>query len=319
MMGRTKWGLAVLLVLFIVSASLVVVFSCNGIERTSPKPEKVTQALMSVASVQPLDDPGSPYFNQYGEGDFWTIEHAKEITTGYDAQVFERNGYGSEYDNFMIGFIDKARFLIPRLSYIAEFHQMCREGKLEEFCDGKFVIYALGNPDKDFIDRVHSAAVKVYAHTYPEIPGWLAANPPISALFLPNGDYVTEGLLGSYTKLQGDTHSEVGCCGGKSDENSWCLYNASGILQATTRKFWFDLYFYKADHPYDLDQCYRERRSDGYVIYRTYSSDEIVAVFDYDGTDLHLKSEPSRRSALPFASINAPQLLELYEAQNANE
>jgi hypothetical protein len=295
-------------------ASALIVYSCQGRNKVIA-PENHT--IASVGDVIALDDPRNPYFGQYTEGDYWTYEHAMDITRGFIRTPFEQSNFGKSDVNFMLGWVDDRGCLIPYLSYAAESHLICYNDQVNDFWKDKNVLYAFGSMDKELIERIHSAQLKAYAYLYPQIPTWLASSPPISAMLLPNGDVISKGLLGSYSAQENLLDTRIGSCCGGSEDLMWCLYNADGELQATSKDhLWIDLYVSLRTLPYNLNNCSVDIRRDGYHIFRATETREIIVVLDYDGADMHLKTEPPYRSALQFSFIGAKTLQDLRKAQD---
>ena len=124
-------------------------------------------------------------------------------------------------------------------------------------------------------------------------------------MLLPNGDVVTEGMLGENAKPQ----SERDCDG------SWyCRYSIAGELLAKVKSAPWWYLFHNRD---ELGTPHGKMniREDGYIWFSSEYTGELLSVWDFDGTRLP-DTVPPQRSTLHFDWINAKLLETYYRVSN---
>lgn len=270
-----------------------------------------------IVVVRALEDPENPYRDEYKPWDYWFFDHLlaeipeyklwSQLTDAEKAERIAKRKAGMGWSS-MRYLLDGSGFVIPFEKGI----RMHEEGVEDNtFLDlghsGNWVI-AEGEIDPEMHQAMWEASYKVSAEFYPEIPSWLAENPPFEAIFLPNGDVVTHGLLGDFKK-EGEAAS---CCGGKGSVVA--RYDHDGNLIRTLKdSLWFYLY-YDADlnpEPVGLPSTSR----DGYTTFRDERTGSLLSVWDWDGTQLPT-TEPAWRDPHPYIWLNASYLVNLYEASH---
>lgn len=281
--------------------------SCNGgSHSTSEVKDKsvVSRTAHGSAgvSVQPLDAPGNPYAGMYDDWDEWTYDNASSQPRDY------KTGDRPADMVTLVGRVTMAGYLVPHLEYERLRHESIKDGTWESFDNQFAMIYAEGQYEQGKLDHKYLESQRVAAKYFPEIPSWLVASPPAGgAMLFPNGDVVTYGLLGSADGPDAET------CGGGSGF-PWCRYSADGELIRTSTLSWWNCY-YEPGESNMPEGTPKMNRIDGYVYFTDHNDDDVLSVWDYDGTRLESAIPPAPRDWHPFARL-MPSVLELlYDLQ----
>jgi hypothetical protein len=237
-------------------AFLLALFSsCTSAERSASSTDgRVAVATKSnVISLMALDDPTNPYRGQYRAWDYWVYENvgtrSAELTdkkpTDMTRQELEAYVFhGGNPPNWTER---KARvydngILVPYLVSIADFEQARSSNTSKELEAKSSFVTACGEMDPQLKADMQQAGYAAQAAFYPEIPEWLVSNPPDAAMLLPNGEVVTEGVVGGDTTDDGAVlGSKAGCCGGSG--SIFARYDAAGNLLAAKTGGWWGLYY----------------------------------------------------------------------------
>jgi hypothetical protein len=264
--------------------------------------------------VRGLDDPANPYRSQYGEWDYWCVANAKPMTgqdwadwsDGKVPATRRMISYGVDKDGFPVPLMEQRRQQIERLHDTTQ--------KPESTCVVSFGVYGDIPPEVD--TRMLAAEMALKAPYVPPLPRWLAKQPPLWALVLPNGEIVTAGKLGSgrmfdmsYTRTLKENLPPYKCY----------RYSAEGKLlgQTETGQQWYTLFWPKAAEvlsQYSPDETIYWIEN-GYVIVRNFKDWSNAAVFDYDGTPLPADTNTALRDANVWNGWYGREIPLLYEAQ----
>ncbi|MBN2082019.1 hypothetical protein JW859_07410 [bacterium] len=289
---------------------------CSGNEGNDSIKEARDIAGLGVIKILDLDNPENPYKDAYEPWDEWVYQ-----SIVLDPSTIDRANLP---ENFKIlkARVTQDGFLLPQLEKIKIYHEDKLHGGDRSEVDIKeiapYAVQSAAIMSPEMSEELRFAVYTVMSEYYSEVPKWLVDNLPHSAMLLPNGDVVTFGALGSYGQpFEGEiTEEKVGCCGRSKGKESFYRYNADGELLITSPIAWWYLYFDKTE--YTEPAAGRSMRPDGYFIYTDAETDEIVSVWNWDGTPLESTVLPPPRDTHPFIILKPIQLQGLYEAQNRN-
>jgi hypothetical protein len=287
--------------------AMVFMISCNGGSNDTVEVQDNSVVARTVhgsegVSVQPLDAPGNPYADMYADWDIWVYENASSQPKAY------KPGEIPAELVTLVGRVTMAGYLVPHMEYERLRHEAIKDGTWENFNNQFAKVYAEGLYEKSKLDEKYRESQKIGARYFPEIPSWLVASPPAGgAMLFPNGDVVTYGMLGSADDPDAET-----CCGGSG--LPWCRYSPDGeLINSSTLSWWHC--FYESGESSMPEGTLNLTRIDGYVYFTSADGDEILSVWDYDGTRLEANTLPPPRDWHPFASIMPATLELLYELQ----
>lgn len=259
---------------------------------------------LGTVLIKPLDDPGNPYRAQYEAWDEWV----------YDNVVLEPIAFedGQRPADFKVlkARVTAEGYLLPQVEKARIYHEQMANGYDNEEYGidniAPFAVQAAGVMDPGIDGQRGRAVARLQGEYYLPVPDWLAADPPIWSMLLPNGDVVTHGALGS-----GAAGSNAGCCG--SSGHNYYRYTHDGELVRTSSVFWWELYF--DDVGYPRPEGNRKNRHDGYVYFTDPETDETLSVWDWDGTKLETTLLPPVRDIHPFVSLRPAQIRDICEGQ----
>ncbi|MDQ3023332.1 MAG: hypothetical protein M3R04_02935, partial [bacterium] len=303
----------------------------------SHRMQKMGRSYMTAGqdhiAVKPLDDPANPYRGQYGAWDYWMVDqHGKRnpIETAFrkqqDAQPkFTNKADGSvqtgssaepwrnyvhytpplreQWRDFTVH-VDEQGWVVPQLEW-----RPVRWRWLAEPATWTS-LYAGEAPDHHYTFRAGGEMPAVAAAALlgelrgsipsmfpPAPPEWMAAAPPYTLLVTPEGEFITEGPLGSWSedwKLR-DPGWQADRNGSRS-AHGWYHYSADGTLLGSIKGYsWLPLLMprYSELKSEGEAQGYDVMDYRGYLIWLTkrvesdhLSGGEIVRKWDYDGTEV---------------------------------
>ena len=208
---------------------------------------------MRYINVVAMDDEANPYAGLYREYDRWIYENHTMLCRdlGYNSNlqgdpwnandaVYDRVSAQSTpeapFNNFLPK-VDDNGWLIPRdLQVELESQWLIKDispaaQAVNESQFLGFELYSCGNMDHDLYAEFDAVPFVVRARSLPEIPAWLAENPPVSTMFLPGGGFITYGETGSLTTL--------------TTNLPWVRYDAAGeeLGRVTAGSDWWELTF----------------------------------------------------------------------------
>jgi hypothetical protein len=205
-----------------------------------------------------LDNPANPYVGRYDEVDRWHWDNWVPQLNDEEQQSLrlwpmseERKAFEAKYPegwSFRSMQVDEQGWLIPRTvqmtkvpSYdysmgaktIREYVQKINERSHDYVgppadWQKRYFIWAVGVFPQEWVDRERHESDLIEARAWPPIPNWLGDNPPLSAVFAPNGDILTYGPLGlTYIKDPDRLYQQ------NPEGETWYRYSADGKLLST--------------------------------------------------------------------------------------
>ena len=291
--------------LLVVGALCCFMISCQGDgSSTGGAKHALTAGGSTGVELKPLDDPDNPYKSLYREWDQWIYAHA---VTG---PVAWQNDDEPENWTHCTTRVDDEGWMVPALEYARDREEATKAGSYDEFCEEVFYLAAEGEMSPELLDQMQQEEWLIRAQYYPEIPAWLGENPSKCAMFVPDGRFVTYGPVGSHLSAQEPDEDEGWCCGSRG----YYLYDEDGNKLAQNDCAWFYL-FYGEDREWPKGEC--TSRQDGYFVFHDRLTDQILEIYDYDGTLLDSKTLPPKRDMHNFQMVPAYFVTQLYKAQQA--
>ena len=305
------------LIIAIIIVVLGCVYSCTGSigQKNSGEPDDTKQVQLADGSklaedvfgkwveVKPIDDPGNPYIDEYQTWDVWAWENLLTVP-------FVRKAPDEQPANYIcLRFrIDSNGYMMPFMDDMHAFERSRIDGTGSEYRLGLTRVRAEGEIDPELRQSLYDAGFVIQASYYREIPAWLAEDPPLRAMLLPNGEVLTDGLLGEKAKSEG-------CCGGKG--SVFARYSADGeLIHAKSSANWWYL-FYDAANKGKPDGVLVNTNC-GYIKFVDEQSNELLSVWDYDGTELPAV-EPAQRDPHPFIWLEAKTIQTYYRVTHVIE
>jgi len=255
-------------------------------------------------SIRPLDDPSNPYKDQYGPWDTWEYENYLQLCQDYGIGNMTRQ----ERWDFFFSHTDDPRlditqwhalvvsgdgFVIPCVvansstdtdseGSVFSFGGATQYGGdwLGYYVSNAFSFNSCGRMDESLLSQRDEAIDVGRAPNVPLIPQWLAENPPMSLMFIPEDRFITFGPLGSWDDQE------------TLSEHAWFCFNWAGELIAKTapdQQWWFEMFFPGFRQTWDsLGGIPNVQFDDAFGMIRFYRQDtqEDLAYYDYYGTQL---------------------------------
>ncbi len=246
-MGRTLfWTPSALFGMLMLLALASTGHAIAADDKTAAKLIAVTDA--GPVYLQPLDAPGNPYAGQYSDYDRWVYENAlmmpeEDIRRYYDYESPEAEAWRQALPQdwqLLEGFADQQGFLLPELVVFArrtEQHNRPADWALEYFDTNEAVqwweysdlrdavrIWAAGVPETAMMQAYYTNFSELQSAEYPPIPAWLGEQPPLEAIFVPNGEILCHGPLGLKLPVGEDSNAWRFQHG----ELLWYRYSAEG-------------------------------------------------------------------------------------------
>lgn len=237
-----------------------------------------------------LDDAGNPYSGQYSSFDRWAFDHYVNYynpkTDSVDEILAEP---GSEM--YYIS-VDKEGYVVPTATQL-EWRFNPPEGYEPSPCS--FTFTAAGVAPVEDREWLMETAMQCLAAAVPEIPGWLAEDPPEWAAPVRDGEFLTLGRLGSGKGLPSILNDgqlyNMPHLGTDSGGYEYCRYSPEGelIAIAPKSKEWWKMFFT------DFDEVLAKRAGHLDVEVREYTGTIVIyakdgwqelGVFDFYGNEL---------------------------------
>lgn len=293
--------------ILVICIGFISFLSCQGeVGRQNPaKLNAISATGETGVALKALDDSANPYRDQYREWDNWIY---KQAMTG---PVAWRGSEEPENWTHCTTRVDDNGWLVPSSAFVREREEAMKAGSYDEFCEEIYYLSAEGEMDPDLLQQMQQEEWLVRAEYYPRIPDWFGENPSKCAMFIPDGRIVTYGPVGSYVSAHEIRENEGFCCGSRG----YYLYDQDGKELNKSECTWFYL-FYGLEREWPEGEC--TGRKDGYFIFRDRLTDEILQIYDYDGTLLDTRIPPPMRDMHNFQMVPAFFISQLYEAQRAN-
>jgi hypothetical protein len=210
------------------------------------------------APPRPFDDPANPYKDRYTPLDRWVYEHRSDSSTenfllgpaedGTDPHLVAFEGtFGLDAEGWMLPLdLSFERWPAALETHMAQRRAMTvRELFQAEFLDYKRKGSSVGDPcsasaartlgftgwaPASLRDDYEQMRIRARAQALPPIPAWLGENPPLGALFLPDGDVMCHGALGErYEPLAANNQASY-----ETPSDPWYRYDSAGKLLSTT-------------------------------------------------------------------------------------
>jgi hypothetical protein len=146
-----------------------------------------------ASTVRPLDDSSNPYQFKYKDWDRWLFAHRIE---GKPKELPQNDDEWT----VLIGAVDANGFAIPLLDLERRVEEATKAGRSHEyFEDGGagVAFYAEGKMPLDLKKAFHDAVWQMKASYTPQIPSWIAQNPPKKVMLLPDGRVACIASLGT--------------------------------------------------------------------------------------------------------------------------
>ena len=285
----------------------------------------------SETALRPLDDPDNPYQGRYSEIDYWCLAHADPD----EAQLMQYWAGTAPQDYQVINaVVDRDGFLVPQLEVYRLNIILAHLPDGEEFQRGEYtyldVDSVMVHPDSNKCMRsFHAGGVVTpglresfeagicerMAPYVPAVPDWLAADPPLVALLMYDGEIATYGEPGSDDGGLLSVHGAE-----QAAAEPWLRYSQSGDLlgRAEPPTSWVALYF--PDYQ-ELRADYESRggkvQVQGGMVFAMVLGDiSSKSVFDYRGEPLD-QATMTEAPPLPYEEVPGRLLKHLHAAQQA--
>ncbi|MCB1221691.1 MAG: hypothetical protein H7A35_02845 [Planctomycetales bacterium] len=279
-------------------------------------PRAFDRLAQNSIAVKPLDSPGNPYVGEYSAIDQWILENALADPSKLNEQAEGETGEQA--------FVTEDGYMIPVYVQLHQAETLKSSGKLTALADQPvYAIQAKGVIDPELHASHRDKLTLIKAQYLPQIPGWLAGNPPPNSMFTDKGTVVTIGLPGEERRKSGAAHDFP------VSPQPFYLFSADGIQLAGPsdtinalfgEERWLQIYdemlqrgWASADSGQGFSARTQETRSAGVYQFRN-GEGEIIGIFNYDGTELSEQTAPVRDAHL-FSFINRTMLPEMYKAQ----
>ena len=225
-------------------------------EEGTDSPPGFGRDLPDGFTIKPLDDPANPYRGEYGAWDRWAYDNYLWLCSeyGFDRMTDDEYGQfmedaanhisdvgGDQYfmvvrgDGYLMPFVEASEGEPGQFPVMGWGHEVQADGALISYwIRSAFVVETTGELPDSLKDERDRAVAVVQAPALPAIPEWLVDNPPYMFQFMPDGEIVTMGELGTW----GDDSVLYGPV--------WCRYSSEGELLGQTtgpQAYWWELYF----------------------------------------------------------------------------
>jgi hypothetical protein len=309
----------------------------------------------SSITVRPLDDPANPYRGQYGDIERWVYGHAESFdqwkARGLAEQQALLKASGGSPPAAMPPtsvFLDvnAAGWPLPRSGRDTDRSWQTQPGTPEEILNRQYGRSLPPPTEKRYFIPAPLAGLPASLNAelteeqerqrlfrQPRIPAWLGTRPPLSAVFMPNGEIVTYGELNlHYTAPAGYAHSELSYLVGEPVGETWYRYSADGKLLGTVQNTrahyadWHSLYWPQMQATLDAFPRDGKQLSTNFCGYWIGLTDplswhppgqkvkpaQVYAAWSYDGQPLDLNAAVPAELAGYQQMLGQRDLTELY-------
>lgn len=262
-----------------------------------------------------LDTAGNPFRGRYRDWDRWALEHAKSLRQ-VDWSAWNTGELAADLRMIFV-YVDADGYPVPILETAKrefdEAHQPQTRDK--NACSLKYM--AFGVIPQDMLAELKTEIMLCKARYVHEIPAWLAENPPQWAVVLPDGNVLTKGGLGSGRDF--DVFFTWRMSNGTT-EQQYHRYDPSGKLAAKLEPGvtdWYKLFWPDAAQALSglLTPDTMVRFDNGCVLVQRYDGSDVLALFNYDGTELPVATDPRMRDQNVWNGLLGMEIPALYEAQ----
>jgi hypothetical protein len=294
-----------------------------------------SSALPPGFELRPLDDPGNPYQEQYGEWDVWEYENYLWLCEEYGFDQFSAD----ERCDFMNAEHDDPRlqnngdhllmvrgdgYLVPTAVMVTAQAEETGLGfgwgstlefAGEHICydvNTSFTIWSFGNMSEELQNRKRTAENLSRVSFTPSIPKWLADNPPMWVTFIPGNEIITLGPLGSW-----DDEEAL-------STGAWYRFSCDGELLGQTtpdQQWWFEIFFPEFRQKWielgDIPEI-QFQDINGIITFCRYDPYEELAVYDYMGNP---DPDPFKwyNELMLFSIIEGRDIPAMYAAQQQGD
>ncbi len=281
-----------LLLLSACLGSALLFMSCDNVVKSDQHASSSpVQLRLASYNIQDANAEGNPFAEQYTEIDDWMFENFQQATSSSGGLILNI----TKEQKMLKCPVNEDGFKLPYRDSLVMVEEARKNGDETLGIQGYTFFYAAGEMPDEITAMVREMNSEVLAEYYPVVPLWLAEAEYDSAAMCPNGDILTMGPveIGTIeTKEDADekTTKEGGCCGGSFNAKTFYRYNADGVL-ISADKSW--IFTFDDFSPEKLASPNMTVRLDGVV---TFTGDDgnIVAVYDYDWTELGTSLPPMR-------------------------
>lgn len=262
--------------------------------------------------MRDLDDPANPYRDQYAEWDYYCFANARDMSKE-ERRKWNRHQVPLTR-RWINVFVDPAGFPVP----IMQSHQermewyRDREPSQGDTCVNSYEVYA--DVPEDLDQRMYAAEQAIRAELVPAIPRWLALNPPLKAIMLPDGSIVAYGEPGSGRDYDLNDDFLRGAPPVK------CFhYSPEGTLlaQTATGEGWYTMFWPDAETVlgrYD-DKTTYIYQDNGFIFVEQIEDWKCLAVYNYDGTPMPVETTAGSRDRNVWGGWFGREIFMLYTAQ----
>jgi hypothetical protein len=266
-------------------------------------------------------DPENPHRGDYGDCEYWCYQNARS----YDDEklLAYYSGECSEDWLFVYIGVDDDGCIVPYKDYYKQ-RMEWSIGNYDRTTDTSCAasMICAGPADPGMGRRLARLASGIRAAYVLPVPSWLAEKPPMAAKYMPEGEFVTQGELGSGKGVEQKSFSPYAF--GESRDLAWYHYSDEGELLAAGEPGddWWMLFFPDYMEQLGLEDDEEPQYYENGGIIRVYDPDsyKLTKSFKYDGTELEEPhgsiDELDRRM---FATLKAAEIPLIYEAQKTVE
>jgi hypothetical protein len=265
----------------------------------------------------PLDARGNPYAGQYSALDRWALAHLVDWSAGKQA--------GSRPDIQLIGVhFDASGYLIPQLLEVQQRHEAKRLGANSSMDTETAHTWAAGRLDQSIWASYVQERDALEASYYPQIPDWLAANPPAQTILLPKGFVALSNgpsaqgqrQLGNYLATQSpQVQSAANRGAGPRAQDEWHIYSPQGEEICSGTQPWQVNWILSNTHG-EWPQGQPSNRADGYFMFKA-ENGKLLSAWDWNGTRLPESAAMPARDMHNFSILRPRHLISYYKAQQA--
>jgi hypothetical protein len=259
--------------------------------------------------VRDISDPENPFAGQYAEWDRWYFEHALRPS---QRKVFNWTTAQKEPGFVMESIeVDENGFVLPRLE--TERRGMAQLADLAAYLNRPSCVHAFtcaGSMPAEMKAALEQSRVALWASALPSIPRWLADGSAL-AIVLPDGRAITTGPSDDPAYSGGGTlvyrlHDKDGAVVGEAAPGlSWQDLFSPGYTERVL------VGASKAG-------C-RGALVNGYVVWLDARSNEVKAMYDYDGSEMPLATETANRPGGLVTTLYADMIRLVGAAQQAGK
>ncbi len=281
----------------------------------------VPDGLLAFASgaddipVKDFHDEDNPFRDEYEDWDYWVMTNLP-VPTEENSSSWN-SGEISDLTDMIRIWVTPDGYPVPMRLWWRDYYNwlytgVCAEGSYYD--SATFEIALFGEVDPGVAKRMHRMEMEEAAPHIRPVPKWLAENPPLECLFLPRGEVIGVGELGTGadSKPRPGGFTVV-------PEHVYYRYSAQGLQLDKTElgEQWWELYFFNwkgIAEKYDIPNTHLAVQEDG-IIEIVDLSFNRKAIYQYIGSDLPLDYDTDLDEKL--SHLYGRDLPVLYEIQQA--